>query len=604
MATQSLIEVLSNIKEGDTVPLNIATEHPLYSENKDIWEKCRDAVDGDEAIKQNGKKYLFQLNGQTPQQYSNYLNRAQWFGATSRTVDSYMGMIFRKSPQIFYKKDLEKNKKVPDEFFKSISVDGQSLNEFMNNVTEEIISVNRCGVLVEFPQDPAIVDSAVSEYAYEEMLKAKDIRPILSKYTAETIVNWNWAYIGRDVVPMYFVLKEETYNSYEIGTMLPVKTDIYRVLLLEPYEGGFRYKQIKFQNVLGGSTSNTFSATEVVYPKMAGEYISRIPFYVLDDKGINYRTIRKPMINALVNQNIGHFRNSADHENETHMVGTKTIVFPGWEKKVHGDPHIGGALAVPLGCEPKILEASSDSGITEAMKTKVEQMAVLGAERISNGQGYVASTETARVSNASESSSLTLLSTSLGNSFSVICDFLLSWARYKDTGINIQVNKDFFQDDIKGSELLEWMKAWQNGGISDEVYFYNLKKKEVYPENWDWEVELDAIQKSLDRQFNLTDEKYIEILEKFESLKQDVALTITTSSSGQTLLSASTTGGGSNISTSTEVSEGSMESATARNNETPGSSSASADSSSVDNKDDAEKSKKKAEDQEKHDPEQ
>lgn len=575
---KNILDILSNLKSGDILPINITSPHPLYTKNKSIWEKCRDATAGQEEIKEAGTKYLPRLNGQSPEMYSNYLYRAQWFGASSRTVESYLGMIFRKDPQVFYKDGIEENKKVPDSFFDSVSADGKSIEEFIHDVSEEIIKYNRCGVLVDFPKTDAIFNAA-SAYEYEEIVKKKGIAPVVSMYNAFSIVNWNWTYIDRKVVPVYFVLKEESYDGINIGTMTPVKTDTYRILFLEPYRGSYRYKQITMKGVLTGSSSDKFAVDEAIYPLMNGEHIPFIPFYVLDDRGINFKTIRKPMINDLVNVNIGHYINSADWENELHMVGHKTIFFPGWDKKVYGNPVIGGALAGPLNCEPKLIEASSDSGIRKEMDTKVQEMAVLGAERISGKDSYTASVETARISTAAEASSLTLLATSLGKSFSVITRFLLKWANYEGTGINIQVNKDFFQDDIKGAELLEWMKAWQQGGISWETYFYNLKKKEVYPDKTDGASEKERIRESLNDQLTIADEKYMEIMERIEEMNQNIQATITTSSSGQTLLSMSTAGGGSNVSTSTEVPEGNVTGAKARNNETPGSSNASAQDS-------------------------
>ncbi|MCK5603015.1 DUF4055 domain-containing protein [Candidatus Pacearchaeota archaeon] len=597
---KNMLNLFTDIEVGTTIPLNLTTHHPLYDKNLPIWEKCRDALGGDEDIKAGSTKYLFKLNGQTNTEYTNYLNRAQWFGATGRTLDSYLGMIFRKSPQIFFRNDLSEEEQIPNTFFDSVSVDGKSLTDFIHDVTEEIISVNRCGVLVEFPQDEQAL-TARSEYEYETILKEKDVHPILAKYPAESIINWGWQYIGRRVVPTYFVLKETVYDGYEYGSMVPLQNDIYRVLFLEPYEDGFRYAQITLETIMTGTQAYNLRVTDVVHPMKEGKYIPYIPFFVLDDRGINYRTIEKPMINDLVNTNIGHFRNSADHENEIHIVGCKTMYFAGWDRKIYGNPKIGGALAGPAGSEPKMIEASSDSGITDEMKVKVEQMAVLGAERIAPGTNYVSSVGTAEVSNTSESSSLVLLANTLGRSFSIIADFMLSWARHPDTGVNVQINHDFINSGIRPDELLAFAKMWQQGAISRETYFENLRKKEVYPDKWTMEDEMNAIKESQQELLNFNNETIDDLIERFDSLEADVSATITSSNSGAALVSVSTAAGGSNISTSTDISDASVESATARNNEVRGSSSASA-------KEDSEKSpeeeKKKKEDRETHDPDQ
>jgi len=472
---KGVLSVLSDAKEGDILPINLTTPHPLYSKYAEIWGKCRDASDGEEAIKgiydhQNAgyssggrtRQYLPKLNGQSQEEYANYLSRAHWFGASSRTIGAYLGMIYRKNPQVFYKK--ERETEIPDDFFNNISVEGASLTDFMHEVTEEIITVNRVGVLVDYPQNSE-AQNATSAYEYEEIVKEKRLTPNVSMYKTETIVNWNWTYIDGKLIPMYFVLKEEVYNGIDMGSLAPVKTDIYRILFLEPYEKFYRYKQLVFESVVSGVVSNSNRVTEVITPQMNGKYIPFIPFYILDDKGINFKNIKKPMINDLVNVNVGHFRNSADWENELHIVGHKTLYFPGWDKKVYGNPKIGGALAGPANCEPKMIEASSDSGIRKEMDKKVEEMAVLGSEKISNASGFNTSVPAGRMATASESSTLTLLAGSLGRSFTVIGRFLLQWAGIEDTGINVQVNKDFFQDDITGAEVLEWMNLGTHTSI-------------------------------------------------------------------------------------------------------------------------------------------
>jgi len=569
-----VLDVLSGLEAGSILPINLTTPHPMYTKNLDVWEKCRDATAGQEEIKEGGTKYLPMLNGQTMEKYKNYKHRSHWYNASGRTAKIYLDMIFRKSPNIFYKNDLSEDDTPPDNFFDDVSADGKSLDEFIHDVADNLIKYNRCGVLVDFPDNKDLFNAA-SAYEYEEISKKRGLSPVLSLYNTFSIVNWSWTYIDRKVIPMYFVLKEEMYDGVQLGTMSPVKTDTYRILFLEPYEGWYRYKQIILKGIVNGSSTDKFAVEEVIYPKMDGEYIPFIPFYVMDDRGIQFKEIKKPMINDLVNVNIGHYMNSADWENELHMVGHKTVFFPGWDKKIYGNPVIGGALAGPANCEPKLLEASSDSGIRKEMDEKVKEMAVLGTELII-GSSYVASVDTAKVAGTSETAALTVLANKLGKTFSIISRFLLKWAGYEDTGVNIQVNTDYYQDDISGEELLSWMKAWQQGGISFETYFYNLKKKEVYPDKTNREDEKERIHESLNEQLTVADEKYMDILDKFSALEQDVQATITQSNSGQTLLSVSTSSGGSNVSTSTTLSDDSMDSGGARNNETPGSSSASA----------------------------
>ena len=584
--TSDMLNLLGMAQTGDALPFSISQTHPLYNKNKPVWDKMSDAYGGQEEIKAKGTKYLPMLSGQDATEYSNYKNRALWSDYTKYTIKNYLGMIYRKAPQIFYANDTPKGSQPPKEYFDAITDQGESLVEFTQGVAEEILKTNRVGVLVDFPKMSNVGNILeLTKFDYEKM----GIKPLMSMYDAFSIINWYWEYEDYKLIPKYFVLKETVYDGMQSGSIVSSESDIYRVLFLEPWEGSYRYKQIVFrERVVKRKTVS--DVMEVITPMMNGEYISSIPFYVIDDKGINFKTIDKPMLNGLADINIGHYMNSADWENFLHMLGSPTMVFPGWDVKVYKNPRVGGALATPKGCEPKMVQASSDSSIRNEMDKKIEQMSVLGVQRLAGSSGYSASVDTARISNSSESSNLTIMVKSLSRSFTSILQFLLKWGRYDASSVYMSFNKDFFTDDIRSEDLLGWMKAYQQGGISWETYFNNLKKREVYEDGVDGDVEKERINESLKEQFDLSGERYLEILDTISGMKEDIQATITSSSSGQNLLSMSTASGGSNVSTSTEVSESGMESSGARNNETPGKSNASAkedtDQTKVDEKKD------------------
>ena len=77
------------------------------------WRRCRDVLKGEDAIKNGGTLYLPPLDdsdsilvtGTTGKvlgdpNYEAYKERALFFGATKRTYQGVMGVVFRKSPQV------------------------------------------------------------------------------------------------------------------------------------------------------------------------------------------------------------------------------------------------------------------------------------------------------------------------------------------------------------------------------------------------------------------------------------------------------------------------------------------------------------------------
>lgn len=501
------IPVLDDIQVGQVLTLNVTIKHADYDKFKPIWDKCRDAHEGEDAVKAKGTTYLPKLNGQSKDEYANYTDRAQFFNATNRTVESYLGMIFRKDPEYIYTQNGDSSQEVNEylqEFFSNITHDGKSLDSFIHDVSEEIIITNRVGVLVDMPPiNP--VERGMSLFDYEQ----QKIKPMLSMYKPESIVNWHWVIQDNQILPVMYVLYEQIDVFPENG-IVPDTQDRYRILYLENWEdpNNRRYKSIVLdasQVISPKDGTTSWKVTEVTYPLKEGQPLSFIPFYTLTDRGIEPRRVYSPMINDLVNVNIGHYRNSADWENELHWVGTKTIYFPDWDAQTYGDPKVGGALAGPKDTIPVMLEASSDSGLKDEMVAKEQRMAILGAERISQKGRYLPSAETARITSANESSVLANMVNHLSKGFTAIANFVVDWAEpafpnnmKEGLQVDVKVNDDFYQDDMNGDELLKWMQALHQGGISYDTYYYNMSKKEVYAPNTTKELEWERIEESAD----------------------------------------------------------------------------------------------------------
>ena len=99
------------------MPVN--TLHPDYEYHQDWWRTLRDVMEGDQAMKQAGVRYLPRLEGMNDLEYRCYVERGFFYNATARTVLGYIGMIFRREPVL----------NLP----KAGSVLGNALREFVND---------------------------------------------------------------------------------------------------------------------------------------------------------------------------------------------------------------------------------------------------------------------------------------------------------------------------------------------------------------------------------------------------------------------------------------------------------------------------------------
>jgi len=497
------IGVLENISEGMTLNFDITVRHPLFDKFSPIWEKCRDFREGSDSVKFKGVKYLPKLNGQDNIQYESYKERAMFFNGTGRTVEAYLGMIFRKDPEYNFTYNGQSSVELNDEmmqFLDSVTHDGLSLDTLIHQATEEVIVTNRVGILVDMPE---VDTEAMSLLEYEQM----NIKPILSMYRTENIINWYWQIIENKVVPIMFVLFEPV-TQLSINTLKHESIERYRILYLENAEDpqARRYKSMVVEKIVPSvGTELGFRVLSVNYPQKDGNYLPFIPFYVLSDRGLDYRSVYRPMVKDLVDVNHSSFLNSADHENELHWTSLKTLVFPGWDKSVYGDPVVGGALASPEGQIPLLLEPTSDSALQVAISDKNQMMSILGAERISQKGRYLPSAETARITASTESSVLLNMINFLSHNFTKIVQFMVDWSKpamvkYQDgeLKVTVRVSDDLSEDNITFADFRNAVDVLQRGGISFDSFFYNMKRREMYPDNWTKDQEMEAIIKTRD----------------------------------------------------------------------------------------------------------
>src|SRR6516162_3328274 len=94
--------------------------HTDYDANLPAWLRARDVIAGEDAVKFGGEKYLPRLDSQTDDEYAAYKSRACFFNATGRTRDGFIGLLFRRDPEV----------KLPD---KSAGV-GSALHTFAADV--------------------------------------------------------------------------------------------------------------------------------------------------------------------------------------------------------------------------------------------------------------------------------------------------------------------------------------------------------------------------------------------------------------------------------------------------------------------------------------
>ena len=193
------------------------TKNSEYEEYYPLWEIVEDVLEGEDEVHKEGKKYLPMLSGQTTQEFKSYVMRTPFYNATARTRDGLLGMIFRKAPTVTETAGMEA-------ILNDITLDNTTISELAERITSELLGLGRMGILVEYPKPiEGIVTLADAS--------ANNLRPYVTTYEAEQIINWHLERINNVLQPVMISLKEEVKvwkNDFETENIEQIRVLILR----------------------------------------------------------------------------------------------------------------------------------------------------------------------------------------------------------------------------------------------------------------------------------------------------------------------------------------------------------------------------------------
>lgn len=163
--------------------MQVSATHPDYDAAVQQWSRARDVIAGEDAVKAAGEKYLPRLDSQSEEEYAAYKERAAFFGATARTLEEYLDLIFRRAPVLTLP-----SSDVMRGFASDCDRWSTSVAQYARRIVSEVLSVGRAGSLV----------------LWDEASK----RPWVSSWRAEEILNWEVEWVGGRPELVEVVLRE------------------------------------------------------------------------------------------------------------------------------------------------------------------------------------------------------------------------------------------------------------------------------------------------------------------------------------------------------------------------------------------------------------
>lgn len=432
---------------------NIAFMRPELKARLPEYELIRDCVAGSIAIKAAVTKYLPKPNTQDRSRannarYLNYLGRAVFYNVTRRTVAGLIGQIFLRDPVVEVPASMQA---IVDD----TSGEGVGLVQLAKKCANWILPYGRAGLFIDYPVTGGLVT--------KKDVEDSGIRPTITGHAPWNIINWRTRKRGALSVLSLVVLEEEytiSDDGFEIKLgkqwrVLRNDGDIYTAEIWQ------KAGDANFVRVMGPVTPLDAS----------GKPFPDIPFCFIGAEN-NDSEVDAPPLFDLADINVAHYRNSADYEEASFLVGQPTPVLIGltevWADKYFKEGvGIGSRAAIPLpaGADAKLLQATENTMPFEGMQAKERQMVALGAKLVEQKTVQ----RTAMEAGLEEAGETSVLAT-IANNVSLAFVWALGWtAEYlgiPEAGIKFELNTDFDLAKMTPQERAELIKEWQSEAIT------------------------------------------------------------------------------------------------------------------------------------------
>lgn len=439
----------------------VSTQHPEYAKYLPIWTQTRDAVCGSIAVKEKKHNYLpvpdntsgDERKGTETVRYRQYMKRALYANFTGRTKNALVGAAFRKNPRIELPEDLEYLRK-------DATGDGLSLIQLSKDEMSNLMETGRTVFLVDYPQ----IETGLSAEDVERM----NLRASIIPYTAEQVINWKTDIVGgRRMLTSVVIAEHYLVAADEFDHTKKIQ---YRVLRLK--EQGYSQQIYREDEPF----------TEEFYPTRAdGTNWDKIPLVFVGAKN-NDSTIDDAPLADIAEVNIAHFRNSADYEESCFLVGQPSLFLThslSLEQFKEYNPQgikLGSRAGHVLGetGSATLLQANPNQLVMEAMKTKEEQMVMIGA-RIITDRADRETAEAAKIRFASENSVLGDVVWNLSEAIETCIGWVGEFMGVDTSDAKFEINREFYDKALDPQLIMSMVTLLDRSIVSEQDIFNRLK---------------------------------------------------------------------------------------------------------------------------------
>ena len=424
--------------------MKIQDQHAEYAEHVDQWKRCRDALEGTDAMKKGGEVYLPKLPGQDPDEYKVFLGRALWYNASSRTREGLTGLAFATPPTI----DAPAG---ADDLLDDVNLMGMPFEDFLEDALEEVIGIGRFGVMIDHPPKAEGISMADAQ--------VMGIRPYVVPYLAETITNWAYSRIRNRWTLSQVVLDQGLdENGKRFYKELVLLDEIYHIRI---------WNMPKVN--LDGTQAKDYVITEDDIPVMNNEPMRSLPFFFFGPEYGDTDCDKSPILD-LVDINVSHYKTAADLEQVLFHCGLPTPIFAGFQFKEGEMVKMGGTGGIVSGdptAKAYYLEALGNGAgpLERALDRKEAMMAKLGARMLAEDKKAAEAAETLKIRASGESSSLASVANSVSATATKVLAFLCDWSGLDSSAVVVRLSTDYSAAGMSALDVAALVQAFQAGAL-------------------------------------------------------------------------------------------------------------------------------------------
>ncbi len=458
--------------------MGVSNTHSRYDIMKPEWQKCRDASAGERAVHTAGETYLPRLVDEEDDAYALRLNMTPFFNATWRTINGLRGIMFRKPPRV------EASNTLLD-VMKNIDMSGTDMDSFAQEVAEEALTIGRVGLLADYSR----VEIPNATQADVQQL---GLRAFVALYKAEAIINWRVSSVNGVKVLSQVVLTEEVEIPGEDEFDYRCETQ-YRVLDLS--EGKYRQRTFRIND------DNDDELLTEVFPLLGNAPLDFIPFVFIGTDAVTPDVDDPPLID-LISTNFKHYGQATSYERGCFFSGLPTMFVSGYDDQGPEDKkiYIGGNVANSLPNPQAKAYYVEIQGNFDALRTNLEdkknEMAVLGARMLETQKSGVEAAETVGRRQVGEESMLSAMAQTISQGLTQVLRWVALWQGVTEEPV-YEINRDFMSVKMDAPTLLAMVSSWQQGAISKETLFDNMKQGQIIKDDVTFEEEESRINNQL-----------------------------------------------------------------------------------------------------------